>query len=88
MAGTRDGPDGKTVPNITPDVATGIGDWSEADLRIQLKLGMLPDGDFVDGLMAEVVAHSTRHLKPGDVHAIWVYLRSLPAIRNDLRPLN
>ncbi len=49
---------------------------------------MLPDGDFVDGLMAEVVAHSTRHLKPEDVQAIWVRLRGLPAIRNDLRPVN
>ena len=86
LAGTRDGPDRKTVRNITPDTATGIGDWSQADLRIQFELGMLPDGDFVDGLMAEVVEHSTRHLKPEDVHAIWVYLRSLPAIRNDLRP--
>ncbi len=37
--------------------------------------------------MAEVVAHSTRHLKPEDIEAIWVYLRSLPAIRNDLRPV-
>ncbi len=36
--------------------------------------------------MAELVAHSTRHLKPEDVHAIWVYLRSLLAIRNDLPP--
>ena len=48
---------------------------------------MLPDGDFVGGVMADVVAHSTRHLKPEDTHAIWVYLRSLPAIRSDLRPV-
>ncbi len=86
LAGTRDGPDGKPVPNITPDTATGIGDWSEADLRMQFEIGMLPDGDFVGGVMAEVVEHSTRHLLPEDTHAIWVYLRSLPAIRNDLRP--
>ncbi len=48
---------------------------------------VLPDGDFVGGVMAEMVEHSTRHLKPEDVQAIWVYLRSLPAIRNDLRPV-
>jgi mono/diheme cytochrome c family protein len=27
LAGTRDGPDGQPVPNITPDRATGIGQW-------------------------------------------------------------
>lgn len=71
-------------PNITPDAATGIGGWSEADLRTQFELGMLPDGDSVGGVMAEVVEHSTRHLKPEDIKAIWQYLRSLPAIHNDL----
>jgi len=85
LAGTRDGPDGKPVPNITPDPKTGIGDWSEADLTTQFELGMLPDGDFVGGVMAEVVEHSTRHLTATDVQAIWEYLRGLPAIHNDLR---
>ncbi len=28
LAGTRDGPDGKPVPNITPDEDHGIGAWS------------------------------------------------------------
>ncbi|MFQ5954638.1 MAG: c-type cytochrome [Kiloniellales bacterium] len=86
MAGTRDGPEGKPVPNITPDAATGIGDWSRGDVTTLLKFGMLPDGEFVGGLMAEVVEHSTRYLTPEDRAAIVDYIRSLPAIHNDLRP--
>ena len=86
LAGTRDGPDGEPVPNITPDRATGIGDWSRADFITVLEIGLLPDGDFVGGLMADVVAHSTRHLTPQDRAAIAVYIESLPAIHNDPRP--
>ena len=32
LAGAAAGGEGEKVPNITPDDATGIGDWSEADL--------------------------------------------------------
>ncbi len=86
LAGTRDGPDGEPVPNLTPDKATGIGDWSRGDFITVLEIGLLPDGDFVGGLMADVVAHSTRHLTPQDRAAIAVYVESLPAIHNDPRP--
>jgi mono/diheme cytochrome c family protein len=33
LAGNPHGPDGKPVPNITPDPQTGIGDWTEETLR-------------------------------------------------------
>jgi hypothetical protein len=42
------------VPNITPDCATGIGDWTNQNLLTFLTMGMLPDGDFVGGTMADV----------------------------------
>jgi mono/diheme cytochrome c family protein len=85
MAGNRDGPDGEKVPNITPDAETGIGKWSDSDLTDVLRIGMLPDGDFVGSVMAEVVEHSTQHLTPEDRQAIIEYLRALPPVRNDLR---
>jgi mono/diheme cytochrome c family protein len=81
LAGTAHGPDGKPVPNITPDLETGIGKWSEADIETLLSDGQTPDFDFVGGAMAEVVK-STEHLTDADRRAIAVYLRSLPAVRS------
>ena len=54
LSGTKDGPDDDAVPNITPHT-TGIGGWSDDDLDTLFTIGMLPDGDFVSGGMAEVV---------------------------------
>jgi mono/diheme cytochrome c family protein len=79
LAGNPDGPDGKKVPNITPDRKTGIGNWSEDDIIGVLTDGHTPDFDKVGGAMAEVVK-STSRLTDDDRRAIAVYLKSLPAI--------
>ena len=84
LAGTPAGPDGKAVPNITPDRKTGIGNWSEDDITTLLKDGQTPDFDFVGGAMAEVVRNTTR-LTDADRRAIAVYLRTLPAVRSETR---
>ena len=39
LAGNPRGPENSVVPNITPDKATGIGDWSEEDLAEYLATG-------------------------------------------------
>jgi mono/diheme cytochrome c family protein len=79
LAGNPDGPDGKSVPNITPDPQTGIGHWSEADITTLLKTGQTPEFDFIGGAMGEVVK-STARLTEEDRRAIATYLKSLPAI--------
>jgi mono/diheme cytochrome c family protein len=84
LAGTPAGPDGKAVPNITPDRKTGIGNWSENDITTLLKDGQTPDFDFVGGAMAEVVRNTTR-LTDADRRAIAVYLQTLPAVRSETR---
>ncbi len=84
LAGTTEGPDGGSVPNITPDKETGIGGWSEDDIDTLLTLGMTPDGDFVGAGMGEVVSNSTSRLTPADRAALIAYLRSLPAISNKI----
>jgi len=64
--------------NLTPDEETGIGAWSETmfakTMRTGTHLGMgrdlLPPMPRYPGLTDE------------DLHAMWVYLRALPAIRN------
>jgi mono/diheme cytochrome c family protein len=85
LAGTANGPDGKPVPNITPDPETGIGNWTEDDIIEILKNGRTPDLETVGGAMAEVVK-STARLSDDDRRAIAVYLKSLPPLRSEPRP--
>ena len=79
LAGTLEGPDGKKVPNITPDRKTGIGNWTLDDIIGLLTDGHTPDFDFVGGPMAEIVKNTAR-LSEEDRRAIAVYLRSIPAV--------
>ena len=83
LSGVRSFPDG-IIPNITPDKATGIGQWSTSDIVFVLKLGILPDGDFVSAEMVDVVEHATSHLSDSDLKSIAVYLKSVRPIRNKL----
>jgi mono/diheme cytochrome c family protein len=80
LGGARLGPDGDSVPNITPDPDTGIGKWSDEEIIEVLSSGLLPDGDVVAGAMAEVV-EGTGKLIPADLAAIAKYLKSLPPVR-------
>lgn len=82
FAGTLEGPDGEAVPNITSDAETGIGRWSDGDLRFLLRSGLLPSGDVVGSVMGEVVEHGTSHLTQADLEAMITYLKSLPPIKN------
>ena len=84
LAGTRDGPEGEKVPNITPD-ATGIADWSEGDIVTLLRTGAKPDFDNVQGSMAEAVRHGLSTLTDEDARAIAAYLKALPPIANSVR---
>ena len=80
MAGSADGAEGESAPNLTPDPTTGLGEWSEEDIAFALKLGMKPDGDSLGSLMAEVVENGTSKLTDADLAAMAAYLKSLPPI--------
>ena len=80
LAGTPDGPDGQRVPNITPDRATGIGDWGSDDIVTLLKTGRTPEESAVKGAMREAVQDGLRFLTDADLRAIAVYLRSLEPV--------
>jgi len=84
LAGTRNGPEGAAVPNITQDRKTGIGDWSPAEQRDFLATGRLPDGAYTGPLMAEVLGSSSMSLTAADRQALATYLRSLPPIHHDI----
>ncbi|MEQ8248403.1 MAG: cytochrome c [Alphaproteobacteria bacterium] len=84
MAGTLDGPEGARAPNITPDHATGIGTWSTGDIVNLLKTTFKPDFDNVQGTMEEAIEHGLKDLSDDDLNAIAIYLRSVPAVVNDV----
>lgn len=85
LSGTERGPEGNTVPNITPDKETGIGGWSERDIAYLLETGFKPDGDVVADGMSEVVDDSTSRLGAEDRTAIVQYLKSLAPILHKVR---
>ncbi len=79
LSGNRNGPEGDSVPNITPGPG-GIGDWSEDEIISALEIGLLPDGDFMGGAMADVIEDNTGKLNAEDLQAIATYLLSLPPL--------
>lgn len=89
LAGTPQGPDGARVPNITPDVATGIGDWTAGDIAMLLETGIKPDFDNVQGLMATLIdghggGPGYARMPAADREAIGTYLRTVPAVANEI----
>jgi mono/diheme cytochrome c family protein len=88
LAGAEKGPDGRPVPNITPD-ATGVGDWDVDDLTQVLKSGMMPNFDNVQGLMAEVVegyggGPGYSQAPEEELRAIATYLKTVPPIEHEV----
>jgi hypothetical protein len=59
--------------NLTPDKQTGVGNWSDDDLKRVWRNGLAPDGRQVPGHLMPWPAFS--HWTDEDVHAVIVYLR-------------
>jgi mono/diheme cytochrome c family protein len=86
LAGNPSHPEGK-MPNITPDKATGIGDWSDEEIADFLASGTKPDGDVAGDLMGEVIQGTSagyKDLTKADRLAIARYVKSIPPIRNKI----
>ena len=66
------------APSLYDNREAGVGDWPEREVVALLRSGVSARGS-VQGPMAEVVARSTRYLTDGDLAAMAVYLRALPA---------
>jgi len=83
------GPEDTVAPNITPDPATGIGRWSEAQIADFLRGGPKPSGQHATSLMRVVIVGTSagyKDLTPGDALAIAQYLKTLPPIVNKVAP--
>jgi mono/diheme cytochrome c family protein len=84
LAGACSDPQGDTVPNITPDHETGIGNWSCNELMHFLHSGRKPDGSFAGGLMTEVLATSCMRLTEYDRESLAFYLKTVPPVHRKL----
>jgi mono/diheme cytochrome c family protein len=75
-----------TASNITPDVETGIGGWTDSEIKRALVTGMRPDRGALAGvpLAAVMPANFYRALLPRDLDAIVAYLHTLKPIRHDV----
>ena len=73
--------------DITSDPNSGIGAWSGADLEQYLSAGHADGHGSAGGPMGEAVDKSLSHLTRGDIAAIVVYLRSVPAIATSDMPV-
>jgi mono/diheme cytochrome c family protein len=67
------------TPNITPDLETGIGRWTDAQLVKAIREGLRPDGSLIGPPMP---VSFYRHLSDADAAAIVAYLRAQPPVRN------
>jgi len=72
--------------NITSDKGSGIGAWSDAELRDYLAAGHAPNRGTAAGPMGEAVDHSFGDMTAADIHALVTYLRSVPPIASSDLP--
>ena len=79
-----------TASNITPDLETGIGSWSDADIKLALTKGVRPDNARLPGVpLSDVMpTHFYKALLPRDADAIVAYLRTVPPVHNEVPPPN
>ena len=68
------------VPNLTPDVETGLGAWSDDEIMRAVRDGVARDGRLLAPLMP---FSSYQFVSDEDLRAIVAYLRSVPPVRNE-----
>jgi hypothetical protein len=66
--------------NLTPDVATGLGSWTE-DMFIKSIRNGKHQGEG-RGLLPPMPWQVYRNMTDDDLKAVWAFLRSLPAVNN------
>nr|WP_232478923.1 c-type cytochrome [Roseomonas rosulenta] len=67
------------APNITPDMETGIGRWTDAQIADAIRNGRRPDGSLIGPPMP---VESYRGIADRDLAAMVAYLRTVPPVRH------
>ena len=70
-----------STPNITPDVETGIGGWSDEEIVTAIREGRRPDGSIIGPPMP---INLYREMSDHDVQALVTYMRQVPAVHNEV----
>jgi mono/diheme cytochrome c family protein len=65
--------------NITPDLKTGVGSWTDAQLVRAIREGIRPDGSLIGPPMPFA---QYRRMADDDVFAIVAYLRTVPPVES------
>jgi mono/diheme cytochrome c family protein len=65
--------------NITPDPDTGIGKWSDADIKKALTDGIRPDGRHLSPPMPYSFF---KNMTDEDLNAVIAFIRTIPPIKN------
>jgi len=68
-------------PNLTPDKATGLGNWTAKQIVTAIKTGVRPDGR---QLVPVMPWKNLSILTNGDAYAIAAYLKSLKPVSNQV----
>jgi mono/diheme cytochrome c family protein len=73
-----------TASNITPDIETGIGNWTNDEIKRAITEGVRPNhGRFPGTPLAAVMAvNFFKALLPSDLDAVVAYLRAVKPVRN------
>jgi mono/diheme cytochrome c family protein len=70
-----------TGSNLTPDVVTGIGDWTEEQYLTAMRSGLRPDGT----VMLPFMPYPSYFMwSEDDLRAVWLFLRSLEPIAHEV----
>jgi len=70
-----------TGSNLTPDPATGIGNWTEEQFLTAMRTGLRPNGTVMLPFMPWP---SYSRWDEDDLRAVWLYLRSLEPIAHEV----
>jgi len=70
--------------NLTSDKDTGLGAWTDDEIRRVLTRGILRDGTRLLPFPMDWGSFST--LKPDDLNAVIAYLRTIPPVKNKVPP--
>jgi mono/diheme cytochrome c family protein len=70
-----------TAANITPDKETGIGSWSDVDLKKFMTTGLRPNGVQVAVVMPTAFY---KIMTVRDLDAVAAYLHSVPPVKNEV----
>src|SRR3954468_22586062 len=85
MAGAKPGGGGRGrkvyTANLTSDVETGIGGWTDEQVKTAIRTGQIPSGRILVPVMPYRAFNS---MSDTNLDSVVAYLRTLPAIKNKI----